>query len=104
VAAFTIESYQWLDEMPADILSQPQLRVLLNKDHDPSMDHFTPTMFNVSPILVWINTLWFVRLTLALTAVVISILCKQWLHEYQQYDNFTTKQSFCIHRLHHQGL
>ncbi|KAF9467505.1 hypothetical protein BDZ94DRAFT_1146781, partial [Collybia nuda] len=51
-----------------------------------------------------INTLWFASLTLSLAAVIISILCKQWLYEYQRYDNFTTDDSLLIHGLRYRGL
>lgn len=51
-----------------------------------------------------INALWFSSLTLALAAVVISILCKQWLYEYQRYENFTLNETFLIHGLRYRGL
>jgi hypothetical protein len=104
VTAFTIESYQWLQETQADMLARLQLRALLNETRDPTMDRVAPATFNVSSSSIWINTLWFASLTLALGAVVISILCKQWLHEYQRYDNLTEKESFLIRGLRYRGL
>ncbi|KAF9467567.1 hypothetical protein BDZ94DRAFT_966564 [Collybia nuda] len=104
VTAFTVESYQWLNETPADTLARLQLRDLLNTTHDPAIDRLAPASFHVSSASVVINTLWFASLTLSLAAVVISILCKQWLYEYQRYDNFTTDEALLIHGLRYQGL
>lgn len=104
VTAFTVESYRWLQETPADTLARLKLRNLLSTAHDPAIDRLAPAIFNVSPASILINTLWFASLALALAAVVVSILCKQWLYEYQRYDNFTTEESFLIHGLRYRGL
>ncbi|KAF9458419.1 hypothetical protein BDZ94DRAFT_1270689 [Collybia nuda] len=105
VTAFTIESYQWLSETPTDTLARLQLRALLNATLDPAaVDSLAPAKFSVSPSSVWINTLWFASLAFALTAAVVSILCKQWLYEYQRYENVTTEDSFLIHGLCYRGL
>ncbi|KAF9463761.1 hypothetical protein BDZ94DRAFT_588629 [Collybia nuda] len=105
VTAFTIESYKWLDEGPAEMLARLQLRALLNETSDSTtVDRLAPATFDVNPSSVLINTLWFSSLTIALAAVVISILCKQWLYEYQRYENFTEKEIFLIHGLRYRGL
>lgn len=88
-----------MEETPADTLARLQLRNLLNVTHDPAIDRLAPAVFNLSTTSVLINTLWFASLTLALSAVVVSILCKQWLYEYQRYDNFTTEEYFLIRGL-----
>lgn len=93
-----------MEETPADTLARLQLRNLLNVTHDPAIDRLAPAVFNLSTTSVLINTLWFASLTLALSAVVVSILCKQWLYEYQRYDNFTTEESFLIRGLRYRGL
>lgn len=104
VTAFAVESYQWLDETPANTLARLQLRALLNATHDPEMDRMAPATFTVTQESIYINALWFASLTLALAAVVVSILCKQWLYEYQRYENYTIKESLLIHGLRYRGL
>ncbi|KAF9467410.1 hypothetical protein BDZ94DRAFT_1037163 [Collybia nuda] len=104
VTAFTIESYRWLEETQADMVARLQLRALLNAAHDPAVDLLAPTTFRISPSSVLINTFWFASLTLALGAVVVSILCKQWLYEYQRYENLTVKEIFLIRGLRYRGL
>ncbi|KAF9467419.1 hypothetical protein BDZ94DRAFT_1249333, partial [Collybia nuda] len=104
VTAFSIESYQWLSETPANALARLQLRALLNATHDPMLEHWAPATFVVARSSIFINVLWFSSLTLALTTVVIGFLCKQWLYEYQRYENFTTKESLLVHGLRYRGL
>ncbi|KAF9467114.1 hypothetical protein BDZ94DRAFT_1280471 [Collybia nuda] len=104
VTAFTVESYQWLNETPTDTLARLQLRDRFDAAQNPDIDRLAPATFSVSSTSVAINTLWFASLTLSLAAVVISILCKQWLHEYQRYDNFTTDEAFLIRGLRYRGL
>ncbi|KAK0227451.1 hypothetical protein EDD85DRAFT_958072 [Armillaria nabsnona] len=44
----------------------------------------SPTTFNFSPSSsnMWLNSLWFVSLTLSLIAALVAVLVKQWLHQY----------------------
>ncbi|KAF9467420.1 hypothetical protein BDZ94DRAFT_1037892 [Collybia nuda] len=104
VTAFTVESYRWLKETPSDTLARLELRVLLSAAHDAATDSLAPAAFNVDAASILINALWFASLGLALAAVVVSILCKQWLYEYQRYENITTEESFLIHGLRYRGL
>ncbi|KAF9253949.1 hypothetical protein L218DRAFT_887537, partial [Marasmius fiardii PR-910] len=82
VTAFTMESYQWLDEDPADKSAMLLLQIaqqLSRQTHiPPPLQHFTP-----SSSAVRINTFWFLSLTLALIDALFGLLCKQWLWEYQ---------------------
>ncbi|KAK0445602.1 uncharacterized protein EV420DRAFT_920282 [Desarmillaria tabescens] len=44
---------------------------------------FYPSIsFSPSPADVWLNSLWFVSLTLSLITALVAILVKQWLHQY----------------------
>lgn len=53
---------------------------------------------------VRINICWFTSLTLSLTAVLVGILCKQWLREYQRYEGLTPKDAFPIRQMRYEGL
>lgn len=86
------------------MLSRLQLRSLLISIDDPTVDSVAPASFTVGATIIWTNTLWFASLTLALALVVVSILCKQWLYEYQRYENLNGEQSFRIRELRYQGL
>ncbi|KAK1231354.1 hypothetical protein PQX77_005535 [Marasmius sp. AFHP31] len=86
VTAFTIESYQWLSEDPADqnIAILTQISAQLN---DRNATHFEPTPFTPSPSVVRINTFWFLSLILALVDALFGLMCKQWLREYRRTTN-----------------
>lgn len=99
-----MESYQWLNETPANTLARLQLRELLHVAQNPAINRLAPADFEISSSSVAINILWFASLTLTLVAVIIGFLCKQWLHEYQRYDNYTTKDAVLIHGLRYRGL
>ncbi|KAL0575612.1 hypothetical protein V5O48_006359 [Marasmius crinis-equi] len=83
VAAFTVESYQWLSEDPSDttvaVLNQISRQLNgqnLTVSEDPS---FTP-----SPSVVRINTFWFLSLILSLVDALLGLMFKQWLQEYRR--------------------
>jgi hypothetical protein len=99
VTAFAVESYKWLQDSPTDILARLQLQALLNETH-LAINSREPT----ANAVVCINTFWFASLTISLASVVVSILCKQWLYEYQRYENLTGEQSFLIRDLRYKGL
>ncbi|KAK1231351.1 hypothetical protein PQX77_005532 [Marasmius sp. AFHP31] len=83
VTAFTIESYQWLSEDPADqnIAILTQISAQLNNRNATS---FEPTSFTPSPSVVRINVFWFLSLILALVDALFGLMCKQWLREYRR--------------------
>ncbi|KAF9256905.1 hypothetical protein L218DRAFT_832414, partial [Marasmius fiardii PR-910] len=86
VTAFTIESYQWLQEDPADTFA-----ALLNSTSISVSLTLTltslPTQFAASPSVVQINTFWSVSLTLALVDALFGLFCKQWLREHKRQTN-----------------
>ncbi|KAK1217388.1 hypothetical protein PQX77_019927 [Marasmius sp. AFHP31] len=91
VTAFTIESYKWLSEGPADatVILLTQISSQLagsNSSSLPSAAHFKPT-----PSSIRINTFWFLSLILSLSSSLFSLLCKQWLREYRR-DTHTRSQ------------
>ncbi|KAL0063625.1 hypothetical protein AAF712_009423 [Marasmius tenuissimus] len=88
VTAFTIESYQWLQEAPEDTTV-----TLLRQISRQLNDTTTPTsreVFEVSPIVVRINILWFLSLIIALVDALFALLCKQWLREHRRFTHTRT--------------
>ncbi|KAG7090049.1 hypothetical protein E1B28_011668 [Marasmius oreades] len=83
VTAFTVESYQWLSEDPADItvtlLTQISKQLSGQAIAIPEPAPFSPTLSSVR-----INTFWFLSLTLSLVDALFGLLCKQWLREHQR--------------------
>ncbi|SJL11653.1 uncharacterized protein ARMOST_15059 [Armillaria ostoyae] len=78
VTAFLIESYQWLSEDPIEVLLTRISSQLDPATNSSSMSApFTPSSSNVV-----INLAWFSSLILALTAVLMAILVKQYLVQY----------------------
>ncbi|KAJ8083520.1 hypothetical protein PM082_009394 [Marasmius tenuissimus] len=88
VTAFTIESYQWLQEAPEDTTV-----TLLRQISRQLNDTTTPTsreVFEVSPFVVRINILWFLSLIIALVDALFALLCKQWLCEHRRFTHTHT--------------
>ncbi|KAK1220491.1 hypothetical protein PQX77_016741 [Marasmius sp. AFHP31] len=88
VTAFTIESYQWLEEQPEDT-TVALLRQLswqqINGTTPPD-----PLPFEVSTSVVCINVLWFLSLIIALVDALFALLCKQWLREHSCHTHTRT--------------
>ncbi|KAK1223548.1 hypothetical protein PQX77_013579 [Marasmius sp. AFHP31] len=79
VTAFTIESYQWLEQAPEDtnvVLLTQIFQRLNNESISP------PPQFEALSSAVRINVLWFLSLTIALVDALFALLCKQWLREH----------------------
>ncbi|KAF9255866.1 hypothetical protein L218DRAFT_950427 [Marasmius fiardii PR-910] len=101
VTAFTIESYQWLQEDPADtstallnstVILLMQIAQQGSQSSSPST--ITPPslhpQFTPSASVVRINTFWSLSLTLALVDALFGLLCKQWLREHKRQPNTQT--------------
>ncbi|ESK84867.1 hypothetical protein Moror_14936, partial [Moniliophthora roreri MCA 2997] len=84
VTAFAIESYQWLDEDPADTtvtLLTKLISVQVNGIQSVSLE---PTPFKPDASSVRINVFWFLSLIFSLTSALFGLLCKQWVREHQR--------------------
>ncbi|KAL0063476.1 hypothetical protein AAF712_009680 [Marasmius tenuissimus] len=95
VTAFTIESYRWLRDDPADdtvrVLTEisDKLTQLVNKNTTPVLRvgavHNNPQSSFAAPFFaVRINSVWFLSLILSLSTVMLGILCKQWIREHRR--------------------
>ncbi|KAK1216180.1 hypothetical protein PQX77_021194 [Marasmius sp. AFHP31] len=103
VTAFTIESYQWLEEQPEDTtvallkqISWKQINGTTPPDSQP---------FEVSTSVVRINVLWFLSLILALVDALFALLCKQWLREHSRHTHTRTpNEALALRWLRNQSL
>ncbi|KAF9467949.1 hypothetical protein BDZ94DRAFT_1210492 [Collybia nuda] len=113
VTAFTVESYRWLQEDPGEKSSRILAQILFQLGNlgpngtskiEPTSIPLESTPFSVSTSAIRINVFWFTSLTLGLTAVLIGIMCKQWLREYQRYENLSPKDAFPVRQMRYEGL
>ncbi|KAK1219621.1 hypothetical protein PQX77_017668 [Marasmius sp. AFHP31] len=102
VTAFTIESYQWLQEAPEDTT------VALLKQISQQMNGTSvrePDTFSVSSSDVAINVLWFLSLIIALVDALFALLCKQWLREHRRHTHTRTpSEALALRWLRNQSL
>ncbi|KAG7100078.1 hypothetical protein E1B28_001861 [Marasmius oreades] len=104
VTAFTIESYQWLQEDPQDT-TVVLLRQIAQQMGGQSTSASQPINFIPSSSAVRINTFWFLSLILALVDALFSLLCKQWIREHQRQINTRTPgQALALHWLRNQSF
>ncbi|EEB99992.1 hypothetical protein MPER_00173, partial [Moniliophthora perniciosa FA553] len=78
VTAFAIESYQWLDEDPADTTVALLTQLLLVQVNGSQPVSFEPTPFKPDASSIRINIFWFLSLIFSLTSALFGLLCKQW--------------------------
>ncbi|KAK1219163.1 hypothetical protein PQX77_018121 [Marasmius sp. AFHP31] len=102
VTAFTIESYQWLQEAPEDT-TVALLRQISQQMNSTSVPE--PDTFAVSSSDVAINVLWFLSLIIALVDALFALLCKQWLREHQRHTHTRTPdEALALRWLRNQSL
>ncbi|THU98615.1 hypothetical protein K435DRAFT_526775 [Dendrothele bispora CBS 962.96] len=108
VTAFTIESYKWLQQDPINIqtalLSQIVRRLSEPGNQNVTESLMTGAPFSPSASSVRINVFWFLSLTLSLSTVLIGILCKQWLREYQRDAALSQQQSLELRQMRYESL
>ncbi|KAK1235153.1 hypothetical protein PQX77_001630 [Marasmius sp. AFHP31] len=104
VTAFTIESYQWLQEAPEDT-TVALLRQISQQLNNTSESVPEPDTFTVSSSVVAINVLWFLSLIIALVDALFALLCKQWLREHRRHTHTRTpSEALALRWLRHQSL
>ncbi|KAI3605724.1 hypothetical protein WG66_012026 [Moniliophthora roreri] len=84
VTAFVIESYQWLEEDPADTTVALLTQLVSVQVNGSESTSFEPTPFKPDASSVRINVFWFLSLILSLTSALFGLLCKQWVREHQR--------------------
>ncbi|KAK1219676.1 hypothetical protein PQX77_017627 [Marasmius sp. AFHP31] len=104
VTAFTIESYQWLQEAPEDT-TVALLKQISQQINGSSISQSGPDEFTVSSSVVAINALWFLSLILALVDALFALLCKQWLRENRRHTHTPTpSEALALRWLRNQSL
>lgn len=106
MTAFVVESYKWLQEDTDDV--SVRLLAFIANQLANSSTPFPPALvqqpFSVSPSEVRINSVWFLSLALALTTVLIGILCLQWLREFQRDASLSHKDAVALRQMRYEGL
>ncbi|ESK86759.1 hypothetical protein Moror_15177 [Moniliophthora roreri MCA 2997] len=83
VTAFTIESYRWLAEDPADITVALLTQISRQLNASQTITQDLP-LFQPERASIRINCFWFLSLIFSLTSGLFGLLCKQWLREHQR--------------------
>jgi hypothetical protein len=101
-----IESYKWLQEDSGDVSVRllALMAAQLANTTTPLPVALVQPPFSVSPSEVRINAVWFLSLTLALSTVLIGILCLQWLREYQRDAALSHKDAVALRQMRFEGL
>jgi hypothetical protein len=104
VTAFTIESYKWLAEDPADatvrLMAQLTQQLGAGATDISAVDY---PRFTITAEAVRINIFWFLSLIIALSAALVGILCKQWIREYQRDIAISNQEAFELRQLRKQS-
>ncbi|KAK0219607.1 hypothetical protein EDD85DRAFT_960795 [Armillaria nabsnona] len=105
VTAFTVESYRWLQPNPSDISVQLLLQISQQlSDPNTTVQANGVADFSPSHTSRRINVFWFLSLTLSLMTVVIGILCKQWLREYQKDPSLPYREALALRQLRYESF
>jgi hypothetical protein len=101
-----VESYKWLQEDSEAVSAQllAFMAAQAASSDNPLPTNFIPRPFSVQSSDVRINAAWFLSLTLALTTVLIGILCLQWLREYQRDAALPHKDAVALRQMRYEGL
>ncbi|KAK7014457.1 hypothetical protein VNI00_019351 [Paramarasmius palmivorus] len=83
VTAFLIESYQKLEEDPAD-QTVALLKQLVSSQHNVSYVPEPIPPFQPNASTIRINCFWLLSLIFSLTSALFGLLCKQWVREFQR--------------------
>ncbi|KAK1221433.1 hypothetical protein PQX77_015761, partial [Marasmius sp. AFHP31] len=106
VTAFTIESYQWLEESPEEmtVALLRQMSQQMNGSVNNS-NLSSPQPFEVTSSVIAINVLWFLSLIIALVDALFALLCKQWLREHDRPTHTATpEEALALRELRNKSL
>ncbi|KAF9027025.1 hypothetical protein BDZ89DRAFT_952496, partial [Hymenopellis radicata] len=112
VTAFAVASFAWLqlkkpDDAVRVLLQISQQIQAINPGTTPNVTTIPPLEPD-SPIdyvtARHVNALWFSSLSLALTAALLGILCKQWVRLYPLTNNLDSLKAFSIRQMRREGL
>lgn len=113
VTAFTVESYQWLQEDPAqrsaNLLAQISLQLSSFSLSPVSVNSTAPPLPPPSPFRpestdIAINMMWFLSLTLSLLASFFTIAVQQWLRAYMLPRHLSVRESIRLREQRYEAL
>ncbi|KAF8641754.1 hypothetical protein AX16_009831 [Volvariella volvacea WC 439] len=114
VTAFTIESYQWLEDDPQETSAKMLTQISLQLAHlsDPAQYRSvllqSPLSFDPVPrpcYAVGVNILWFLSLAISLMVVLVGVICLQWIREYRKdSSSMSPRDAVALRQLRYEGL
>ncbi|KAF9018442.1 hypothetical protein BDZ89DRAFT_905720, partial [Hymenopellis radicata] len=100
VSTFLCQTFQDLQVDPTQLVYIVMNELLAVQraidEHGPGSSKRVPhsdTLFHPSRTATWVNALWYVSLTLSLTAALVAALTKQWIHQYMNYAQLGTPRA-----------
>ncbi|KDQ13072.1 hypothetical protein BOTBODRAFT_402100, partial [Botryobasidium botryosum FD-172 SS1] len=89
VTAFLVESYQGLSEDSADVTNALlRWQIAASQGIPQSFDPLQPSTFEPSSHIIRVNCLWFASLVISLGVTVVTVLAKQWIDDYDDYQSY----------------
>ncbi|EJD44291.1 hypothetical protein AURDEDRAFT_23659, partial [Auricularia subglabra TFB-10046 SS5] len=105
VTAFTIESYQWLQEDPSDAMVILLAQIAQSVSSNGTNVTTIPIPSGLpGPVSLRINVYWFLALSLSLGAALVAILCKQWIREFERNTGLPPREYVGIRHTKLEGL
>lgn len=106
VTAFAVEAFQWLE--PGDQNTEVLVHIsgqLANSVYGTASAPFRKDVFKPTAAAVRVNIFWFLSLVLSLTAVLLGIVCSQWLREFQaDVTQHPLNMAISIRQIRYEGL
>ncbi|KAF9018393.1 hypothetical protein BDZ89DRAFT_960150, partial [Hymenopellis radicata] len=113
VTTFVAQTSQSM-QMPSDTITTSLVYELVNIQrasfngtsvNDVPFSSLTPASTQPSSsVIVWVNGLWFISLALSLTTALLSVLVKQWFHQYVSMPSGTPQDRSLVRQYRFSGL
>ncbi|KAI3609228.1 hypothetical protein WG66_010568 [Moniliophthora roreri] len=108
VTAFAVESYQTLQPDPNESVVRllAHISLQLASPSTPALEPLKEENFTATSSSIRINIFYFLSLIFSLAAAHLSILCKQWMREYQREypSHLNPRQMLAVRQSRHEGL
>ncbi|KAF9058935.1 hypothetical protein BDP27DRAFT_1372018 [Rhodocollybia butyracea] len=109
LTTFLAQTYQSLSQdysqLAASYLGEVTMLIRANTNSTAiSLIPLTSTVFSPSMLNLWVNGLWFVSLTVALSVALFAVLAKQWLRQYMSIITGTPRERAFIRQFRLNGL
>lgn len=103
ITAFIVEFYRLLQQDPMDVAISLLLQMSAQLSNS-SLPQATIPTFHKPPSATPVNVLWLLSLVFSLTAALIGLLVRQWLHHVDSSPASSSRESARVRQFRHQGM